>query len=97
LEMEMVLNIATYKMEGRYQQGYEEIIEKIWTKFVKALYPNDLPKIKKYEAWAAALELYYCMDQDIYIKKKDIADYYDITYSALYNNLNKIKKVLDNI
>lgn len=97
LEMEMVLNIATYKMEGRYQQGYEEIIEKIWTKFVKALYPNDLPKIKKYEAWAAALELYYCMDQDIYIKKKDIADYYDITYSALYNNLNKIKKVLDSI
>ena len=79
LEMEMVLNIAAFKMEGRYENGYKEIIEQIWTKFVKSLYPNKLPRIKKYEAWAAALELYYCMDQDIYIKKKDIADYYNIT------------------
>lgn len=96
LEMEMVLNIAAFKMEGRYENGYKEIIEQIWTKFVKSLYPNKLPRIKKYEAWAAALELYYCMDQDIYIKKKDIADYYNITYSALYNNLNKLKRVLEN-
>ena len=46
LEMEMVLNIATYKMEGRYQQGYEEIIEMIWTKFVKARIPDYYLRLK---------------------------------------------------
>lgn len=95
MDMEMVLHMATYKMEGRYGHGYEEIIEYIWTKFVKSLYPNNLPKIKKHEAWAAALELYYCIDQDIYIRKKDIADYYEIAYSTLYNNLNRLQRVLD--
>lgn len=95
LEMETVLNIATKSMQGRYAKGYEESIKDIWRRFVLSLYPNHLPKIKKYEAWAAALELYYCLDQDISIRKKDIVDYYDITYSALSNNLNKLKKVLD--
>ena len=51
LEMEMVLNIAAFKMEGRYENGYKEIIEQIWTKFANPCIPINC-RIKKYEAWA---------------------------------------------
>ncbi|NLJ40739.1 MAG: tetratricopeptide repeat protein [Clostridiales bacterium] len=94
-KMETVLNITFRSMEGRYEQGYEEDIKDIWLKFVASLTQDNMPRIKKYEAWAAALELCYCIDRDIRIRKKDIADYYNISYSALLNNLKKIKKVLD--
>lgn len=95
-QMDTVIDIAIHMMQGRYDKGYEEEIRNIWCEFIMELYPDDLPRIKKHEAWAAALELYYCMDKNLYIKKKDIAEYYGITYSSLQNNLNRLKKVLDN-
>lgn len=93
-DMEVVLNFAIEKMQGRYEQGFEEAIRDIWIKFVKALYPHNLPQIKKYEGWAAALEVYYCSDYGIHVKKVEISDYYGITSSTLYKNYNRLKKVL---
>lgn len=94
VEMEMVIHIAGHMMEGRYGEGYEEDIKEIWTEFVKSLYPDRLPRIRKHEAWAAAVELYYCMEQGIYVKNREVSDYYGISYSALYNNYNRLKAVL---
>lgn len=96
LGMRKVLDIAFHQMRGRYEKGYTQEIEQIWTEFVKKLYPNYLPRIKKHEAWAAALEIYYCIEQDIPITKVEVSNRYGITYSAMNNNYNRIKRVLEN-
>ena len=93
-DMEVVIQTAVNMMEGRYEEGYQDDVRQIWTKFLKSLYPNELPRIKKYEAWAAAIELYYCMEHGIYVKNKDVSDHYGISYSSLYNNYNRIRMIL---
>ena len=69
-------------MEGRYEEGYQDGVRQIWTKFVKSHIPMNYPGLRSMKLRAAAVELYYCMEQGIYVKNKDVSDYYGISHSS---------------
>jgi hypothetical protein len=89
-----VVEVATQKMKNRYKEGYELTIREIWEKFVRAALTKKLPRIRKAEAWAAALELYYCIKSNIEIDKRALAEYYGVAYSTLLNNCKYISYVI---
>lgn len=93
-QLKKVLDLALDKMHGRYREGYEKEIRELWVRFIKLLYPDRLPKIRKGEAWAAALELCYCSKHSIDVQKTILAEYYGITYSTLCKNYNRLRSVL---
>ena len=90
-----VFKFTIQSMKGRYEKGYEEYIEDIWSRFIKTLYPDNLPKIYKMETWAATLEYYYCTKHGIHITKKGLAEYYSIAPSSINNNLKKLETILE--
>jgi len=47
IQLEKVVDTALIKMRGRYEEGYDKEIREMWLKFIKLLYPNQLPKIRK--------------------------------------------------
>ena len=85
-----VLEIATQKMKDRYEDGYELKIREMWEKFIRAAQAKRLPRIRKAEAWAAALELYFCHKSGIDVNMKRIAEFYEAAYSTVYNNWHYI-------
>lgn len=89
-----VVNIAIEGMRNRYKRGYEADIKRLWDNFLSAAKTYSLPKIKKPEAWAAALELFYCSVKDLSASKREIAKRYNISYSALSSNFSLLKDVL---
>lgn len=94
-ELQNIADFTISNMEDRYSNGYQEQIKDLWVKFIKAQYPDKVPRIRKKEAWAAALELYYCMKNDIKISKGEIIDYYGISYKTLDTNYKKLVNVLE--
>jgi len=94
VQLEKVADLALIKMHGRYREGYENEIRELWMEFIKSLNPNSLPKIRKREAWAAALELCYCLINSIDIQKAALAEYYGISYATLCKNYNRMRSVL---
>ncbi|MFU0800742.1 MAG: tetratricopeptide repeat protein [Xylanivirga thermophila] len=94
-ELQNIADFTISNMEDRYSDGYQEQIKDLWVKFIKAQYPDKVPRIRKKEAWAAALELYYCMKNDIKISKGEIIDYYGISYKTLDTNYKKLVNVLE--
>ncbi|WP_129721439.1 tetratricopeptide repeat protein [Xylanivirga thermophila] len=94
-ELQNIADFTISNMEDRYSSGYQEQIKDLWVKFIKAQYPDKVPRIRKKEAWAAALELYYCMKNDIKISKGEIIDYYGISYKTLDTNYKKLVNVLE--
>ena len=89
-----VMEVAIKKMKNRYEGGYEEKIREIWEKFVLASLPEKLPKIRKAEAWASALELYYCIKSGIDVDKMALAKYYGVAYSTVLNNCKYINYII---
>jgi len=89
-----VVDISIDGMKTKYKQGYEIVIKRIWKVFISSAQPDSLPKIKKPEAWAAALELFYCSVKGFKANKSDIAKRYNITYSTLTNNFSVLMKAL---
>lgn len=81
-------------MADRYEEGYENYIQTLWYRFIRALYPNNLPRIKKIETWAATLEYYYCVVHDIDIRKKDLAEHYNVSTSSINYNLKKLRNII---
>jgi tetratricopeptide (TPR) repeat protein len=92
--LDSIADVAIYGMKDRYEEGYETEIQEIWESFIAALYPDRLPRIRKQEAWAAALELYYCETMGIPANKMTIAQHYGVAYSTVLNNCKRINTVL---
>ncbi len=90
-----VSELTIKNMAGIYETGYEEFIEETWTRFIKLLYPDRLPRIYKIETWAATLEYYFCIKHGIDVNKNELARQYDISSSSITNNFKKLKKVID--
>jgi len=86
--------IAINTMKNRYEHGFESEIEKIWSNYVYTVQPDSLTKIKEVNAWAAAIELYYCIFKGLKINKSRIISYYDAKYSTALRNYNKLQMVL---
>jgi hypothetical protein len=85
-----VIDMTVEKMKGRYEEGFEAKVRELWNNYISAVLPLNLPKIKKPEAWAAALELYYCLIEHISIDKMELAHHYGAAYSTLLNNFKRI-------
>jgi len=94
VELLKVSDIAIAMMNGRYEEGYQEEIRETWLDFIKAGYPDRLPKVRKKEAWAAALELYYCRRKRIPVSKRELAGIYGVSYGSLEKNYTAIKNTL---
>ncbi|HHW69754.1 MAG TPA: tetratricopeptide repeat protein [Clostridiales bacterium] len=90
-----VFEFTIETMAERYETGYEDYIEEIWSRFIKSLYPDRLPRIYKIETWAATLEYYYCTQHDIDVSKNELARLYNITPNSINNNLKKLEKIIE--
>lgn len=89
-----VINIAIETMKGRYKDGFEAQVREIWNNFISAMLPYGLPRIRKPEAWAAALELYYCLMSGLVVDKTELARLYRASYSTISNACRRISLVL---
>jgi tetratricopeptide (TPR) repeat protein len=89
-----VVDIAMEGMKNKYKRGYETDIKRIWDQFVFTVKTESLPRIKKPEAWAAALELFYCSLNGLSVNKSGIAKRYNVSYSTLSNNFYTLMRVL---
>jgi len=84
-------------MKGRYKEGFEAQVREIWNNFVSAMLPHGLPRIRKPEAWAAALELYYCLSSGFVVDKTELIHRYGASYSTISNACRRIGlALLDN-
>jgi len=89
-----VVNMAVEMMKERYQEGFEVQVREIWNNFVSAMLPYGLPRIRKPEAWAAALELYYCLTSGFVVDKTELAHRYGASYSTISNACRRISLAL---
>lgn len=89
-----VVNRAVEMMKNRYEEGFEAQIREIWSGFVAAMLPYGLPRIRKPEVWAAALELYYCLTSGLAVDKVELAYRYGVSYSSVSNALRRISFAL---
>lgn len=79
------------KMVGSYDLIEQQQAQTLWSKFLRASYPN-LPRIRKVEAWAAAIEFLVAQNGKQSWTKKDISAKYGVTVGALTRNLYQIEK-----
>lgn len=86
-EWEGIIECAIQKREFIYKGSYKNELKNIWMNFIKAVYPEKPPVIKKQEIWAAALEYIYCNRNLINMSKKRLAEKYNISPASITNKL----------
>jgi tetratricopeptide (TPR) repeat protein len=78
-------------MEGEYDLLEHQEAQGIWTNYLRTCYPK-LPKVRKAEGWAAAIEYLVGIKINKEHKKKEIAERYGVSVSTLTRNLQHIEK-----
>lgn len=87
-------NIAIDCMMTRNIREVEDEIQAIWNQILHYWYSQGIPRIRKPEGWAAAIDLYYCLNAGISMNKKELAEYYGVSYSTLQKNYLYIEDAL---
>ncbi|WP_025025566.1 tetratricopeptide repeat protein [Caldalkalibacillus mannanilyticus] len=84
-------------MEGNYDLLEHQEAQGIWTTYLRSSYPN-IPKIRKAEGWAAAIEFMLADKKGHPMTKKEIATRYNVSVNTLTKNLQELEKsiFLDN-
>ncbi len=95
IEYQKVLDLTLRKMRNRYPEEHIKDVVLIWDRYMKAA-SSDLPKIYRKEAWAAALEYYYCQEKSIRITKTQLCRIYKTSTGTLNHHLGKMREVLQN-
>jgi len=93
LEYQKVIDVAIQKMHNRYPDEYVNDILWTWEGYVKSL-KSHFPRIYRKEAWAAALEYYYCRAKGIHISKSFICKFYNTSITTLNNYIKKLEDAL---
>lgn len=93
--LEQIPEMAIANMESMYLNDFEEDVRGIWECVLGhwELY-GGMPQIRKAQGWAAALELYYCIQENIPVNKKQLAESYHISYSTLMKNYKHIDELV---
>jgi len=89
-----VVDIAIGGMKDSFEDSFEDDIKRYWAYFMSYPRQGALPKIKKPQVWAAALEFVYCTFKGIPARKSDIAERYNVSGSTLSSNCSILMKVL---
>lgn len=88
-EYQKILGLVLRKMRRRYSVDYIKDIVSIWDNYIQRIAPS-FPQIYKQEAWAAALELCFCIKNDIHIHKAQICSFYKISVITLNHHYRSI-------
>ncbi len=91
---EQVLNLTLEKMTFRYEEGFKSDIGLIWTSFLEQLEPR-VPRIKKIESWAAALEYCFCRLHRLEITQKQLSEIYSVSPATISQRFQDMNHILD--
>jgi len=90
-------DMAIAGMKELYLKDFEQDIHEIWNCVVYYWKAQDnMPEIRKTEGWAAALELFYCVQEDMTINRTALAGSYHVAYSTMMNHYRYICEVIEN-
>jgi tetratricopeptide (TPR) repeat protein len=90
-QWQKVVHCLRVGMEGEYDLLEHQEAQGMWTKYLRTCYPN-LPKVRKAEGWAAAIEYLIAVKVSKEHTKRDIAERYGVSVSTLSRNLQHIEK-----
>jgi hypothetical protein len=91
---EEIPNMAIERLKESYFYDCEDDIRDIWESCVNHWEMSGVPKIRKPEGWAAALELYYRVRGELPVNKAELAASWQVSYSTLMKNYNEINRYL---
>ncbi len=96
-EWQRVLNCTLKKMRysNNYNENFFEDVQAMWIDFINRK-NKDMPKIKKYETWAAGLEYSLARFHFLKVTQKEIAEKYGVSSASVskkYKILNEILKI----
>jgi len=90
-QWQKVVNCLKQGMEGNYDLVEHQEAQRIWTQYLKSVYPK-LPRIRKAEGWAAAIEYMINLKHHHHFSKAEVATRYHISVSTLNKNLQELQK-----
>lgn len=82
------------KESGKYRDKSFKEIKALWTKFIKAVYP-DVPHIENKMSWAAGLEYTFLKRKSINVSSKHIALIYRVPEASVMEKYKYITKALE--
>jgi tetratricopeptide (TPR) repeat protein len=93
--LEQIPEMAVASMEAMYLNDFEEELRDIWSCVVHhwELY-GGMPEIRKPEGWAAALELYYCIQENMPVNKTSLAASYHVAYTTMMKHYRYIDRIV---
>ncbi len=91
-QWEKVMSCLRMGMEGEYDLLDHQEAQSIWSRFLRLSYPS-LPKIRKPEGWAAAIEYLIALKNNKLYSKSEIARKYQITTATLRRNIESLEYV----
>ena len=92
---EDIPNMAINRLKESYFNDCEDDIQDIWESCLSHWkMTGTLPRIRKPEGWAAALELYYRVQGELPVNKMELAASWQVSYSTLMKNYNEINRYI---
>lgn len=92
---QQVLDLAMENMRRSncYEDGFFEDVKAIWLDYINTVYPN-VPRIKKPQTWAAALEYTLVRFHYLNLTQKELAMEYGVSPASLSGRFKEINRVL---
>ncbi|MGI6539108.1 MAG: tetratricopeptide repeat protein [Caldicoprobacterales bacterium] len=94
--LEEIPEMAVNRLKKQNYDNCEADIYDAWECCLHHWEMTEIPEIRKPEGWAAALELYYRIREDLPVSKKELAAAWNISYTTLMKNYNYIIRLMDN-
>ena len=93
--LKQIPDMAVASMETMYLNDFEEGVRGIWDCVVDHWeLEGGMPEIRKAEGWAAALELFYYIQENMPVNRTELADSYHVAYSTMMNHYHYIHTVV---
>ncbi|MBS4021211.1 MAG: tetratricopeptide repeat protein [Dethiobacter sp.] len=95
-EWQQVMDCAMENMRRSdcYDEGFFDDIQAIWLDYINSVYP-DVPRIAKYETWAAALEYSLARFHFLNLTQKELAQEYGVSAGSVSNRFKEINATLN--
>ena len=83
------------RLKSSYLHDCEENIRDIWGYVIAHWNMVGMPQIRKPHGWAAALELFYRIKENLPVNKTELAASWNISYSTMMRNYHFINQLVD--
>jgi len=83
------------RLKSSYLFDCEDDIHDIWNLVVSHWETAGMPRIRKPEGWAAALELFYRKMEKLPVNKTKLAASWHVSYATMMNNFNSISRLVE--